>query len=233
MKILIADDEEMIRFSFINMIEDFKYKNLLIKEACDGEEAINICRDFIPDIAFIDIKMPKINGFEVIKKLKNSCENIVYIIITSHKDFNFAREAIKLGVNEYLLKPVNPVELKEAIEKSIIKLKGSILDNNFDLVEQVKNYVEKNYMKNIGIAQIAYELNITPNYLSNLFHKKTGVNLIKYLTDIRMEKAREMLAVPGIKIYQVSKNVGFQSSKHFTKIFLKYFNCNPSEYIKK
>ena len=60
MKILIADDEEMIRFGFISMIEEFKYKNLLIREASNGEETINICTEFIPDIAFIDIKMPKI-----------------------------------------------------------------------------------------------------------------------------------------------------------------------------
>jgi two-component system, response regulator YesN len=233
MKILIADDEEMIRYSIISMINEIDIRIEKIKEASDGEEMINISKKFFPDLIFVDIKMPKINGLNAIKECQTFLKNTKFIIISSYEDFGFAKEAIKLGVNEYLLKPVKPEELKESIEKTIEEFKGNSIHENYELIEQVKSFVEKNYMKNLGIAQIAYKLNITPNYLSCIFHKKTGIKFIKYLTDIRMRKSLEYLKIPGIKIYQVSQKVGFQNSKYFTKIFLKYYNCIPSEYQKK
>jgi two-component system, response regulator YesN len=232
MIILVADDEEMIRFSIVNMLEEFELKNLIIKEASDGEELIKLANEIKPQILLVDIKMPKINGLDAIKECKSFLSESIFIIISSYEDFNFAKEAIKLSVKEYLLKPVKPEELKESIEKAAILLNENIFDQNFEIIDQVKKFVDKNYMNNIGIAQIAYDHKITPNYLSYLFHKKTGINFMKYLTDIRMLKAKEMLNIPGIKIHKIAENVGFNNSKHFTKIFLKYYNCIPSEFIK-
>jgi two-component system response regulator YesN len=101
---------------------------------------------------------------------------------------------------------------------------------NKDLVDQVISFMENNYMDNIGIGQISEQLKITPNYLSTLFHKKTGINFMTYLKKIRMLRAGELLTDPNIQIHQVAERVGYFSSRHFARLFTEHYGCLPSEY---
>nr|WP_275983826.1 helix-turn-helix transcriptional regulator [Paenibacillus hamazuiensis] len=87
-------------------------------------------------------------------------------------------------------------------------------------------------MEDIGIGQIAGELNVTPNYLSSLFHKKTGCTFVKYLTRLRMYKAKELLAETGLQVQQVAEKVGYYSSRHFTKLFKDTNGVYPSDFKK-
>ncbi len=99
-----------------------------------------------------------------------------------------------------------------------------------DMVQQVIAYVDRHYMHDIGIKQIAEELHVTPNYLSSLFHKKHGSTFIKYLTESRMLKAKELLlSDPHLKVLEVAEAVGYYSTRHFTKLFTEHFGCYPSE----
>jgi len=98
-----------------------------------------------------------------------------------------------------------------------------------ELADQVESYVQANYMRDIGIGQIAEHLGVTPNYLSSLFHREKGITFVKYLTRLRMEKARELLAQPGRLVQDVSRAVGYGSSRHFSKLFQKQFGSYPSD----
>jgi len=101
---------------------------------------------------------------------------------------------------------------------------------NKDMVDQVIAFMENNYMDNIGIGQISEQLKITPNYLSTMFHRKTGINFTAYLKKIRMLKAGELLTDPNIQIHQVAERVGYFSSRHFARLFSEHYGCLPSEY---
>jgi two-component system response regulator YesN len=100
---------------------------------------------------------------------------------------------------------------------------------SIDLVKQVILYLEKHYMDDIGIGQIACMLNVSANYLSALFHKKTGVMFVKYLTRIRMLKAKELLMNSNLQVRQVAEQVGYYSTRHFTKLFTQTFGTYPSD----
>jgi len=101
---------------------------------------------------------------------------------------------------------------------------------SMDIVDQVVAFMEEHFMSNIGIGQIAEQLNITPNYLSTLFHKKTGINFMAYLKKVRMLKARELLSDPNIQVHQVANQVGYFSTRHFARLFAEHYGCLPSEY---
>jgi len=101
---------------------------------------------------------------------------------------------------------------------------------SIDVIDQVISFIEQNYRSDVSIGQIAERFYITPNYLSTLFHKKTGVNFMSYLKKIRMLKARELLADPNIQIQQVAEQVGYFSARHFARLFTEQFGCLPSEY---
>lgn len=99
-----------------------------------------------------------------------------------------------------------------------------------DLVDQAIAFINSNYMHNIGIAQIAGFLKVTPNYLSALFHKKTGESYMRFLTRTRMQKARELLlSSENPKIGQVSRQVGYYTVNYFTKLYKEYFGMSPSQ----
>jgi len=99
-----------------------------------------------------------------------------------------------------------------------------------DIISQVISFVDQHYMHDVGIGQIAEHLHITPNYLSTLFHKKTGATFMVYLTETRMLRAKELLADPNIQIQQVAEQVGYTSARYFTKLFTEFVGCYPSEY---
>jgi two-component system response regulator YesN len=98
------------------------------------------------------------------------------------------------------------------------------------LIDQAIALVDENYMRNIGIGQIAERLNITPNYLSTLFHKKTGVNFMSYVKKVRLLKAQALLSDPDVQIQRVAEQVGYFSARHFSRLFAEQFGCLPSEY---
>jgi two-component system response regulator YesN len=98
-----------------------------------------------------------------------------------------------------------------------------------DLVEQVLRYTEEHYAEDIGIGQIAAVLDVSPNYLSTLFHKKTGVTFVKHLTKLRMLKAKELLLSTNLQVKQVAEQVGYYSTRHFTKLFTEAFGRYPSD----
>jgi two-component system response regulator YesN len=101
---------------------------------------------------------------------------------------------------------------------------------SMDVVDYVVANIEMNYMNNIGIGQIAGELNITSSYLSKLFHKKTGTTFVKYLTRVRILKAKELLMESNLQIQQVAEQVGYYSTRHFTKLFTEAVGVYPSDF---
>lgn len=100
------------------------------------------------------------------------------------------------------------------------------------LIKQVIDYIEEHYMDDVGIGLIAAQLNVTANYLSTLFQKKTGVMFVKYLTNIRMLKAKELLLNTNLQVKQIAEMVGYYSTRHFTKLFTEAFGIYPSDYRK-
>ncbi|WP_219638714.1 helix-turn-helix domain-containing protein [Cohnella sp. CFH 77786] len=101
------------------------------------------------------------------------------------------------------------------------------------IVDQVISIIEEKYMDDISLGQIAAELDMTQNYLSFLFHKQTGTTFMKYLTRIRMLKAKELLSGSDMQVQQVANKVGYYSTRYFSKLFREAAGCQPSEYRKR
>lgn len=119
LKILIADDEKYERDSVITIIqENFKDK-LSVSEVKNGREAIEIAEAARPEIVIMDIKMPGINGIKAIEEIKKLAPSTYFIMLTAYDYFDFAVEAVKLNVKEYLLKPFSRVDLISKINDAM------------------------------------------------------------------------------------------------------------------
>lgn len=115
MRIIIADDEELARYSLKSMIAESEVECSLVGEAVNGEELVALVRAHLPDVAFVDIRMPKLDGLAAIAQAAVDSPDTQWIILTSYAEFDYAQTAVKLGAVEYLLKPVSPQELNEAL----------------------------------------------------------------------------------------------------------------------
>lgn len=116
MKLLIADDEYLVIDSLKYIVERFTKDVEVVGTAKSGREAIEKAMELKPDIVFMDIHMPGIDGIDAIKQIKAINSDIVFVIITAYEYFNYAKEAINLGVHEYLLKPINRNKVAETLE---------------------------------------------------------------------------------------------------------------------
>lgn len=123
MKILIVDDESFFRISFMSVIDWQERGYEIIGDASDGMEALKLIEEFLPDIVFLDISMPVMNGIEVLKKLNTLTLRPVVIMLSSYTDFEYVREAMKLGAFDYIHKPsLNEEVVLDLLKKASVKL---------------------------------------------------------------------------------------------------------------
>ncbi|MBQ4075437.1 MAG: response regulator [Clostridia bacterium] len=115
-QIFVVEDELLIRQSIRNVIENMQGPYALCGEASDGEMALSMMQDLMPDIVLTDIRMPFLDGFELIRHAKAMMPWLKIVIISGYGDFESAQKAISLGVDQYLLKPIRPPELMKTIE---------------------------------------------------------------------------------------------------------------------
>jgi two-component system, response regulator YesN len=255
--ILIVDDEITICKGIKFLIEKLDSNDIgEVLTAFSGEEAENLCSKVKPDIIITDICMPGLSGLELIRRLKESGSSSKIIVLSAHSEFEYARSAFKLGIEDYLLKPTRISKLREVLQVVISDLKGrrhtgeeydhheliiregelqapeeKNQDNN--LIDMAKRYISQNYHKDIDMATVANSLSMNYSYFSRWFKTQTSKNFCDYLTEVRMEEAKKKLVDPSVKIYEISSMVGYDNPKRFTRLFKGYFGFSPEEYRKK
>lgn len=141
-KVLVADDEFIIREGIKEAINWEKYDMEVIGEAEDGEEAVHQAIEHHIDLLLIDINMPIKNGIEAMKEVRTNLPNCKIVVISGYDDFQFAQEAIKVGVKDYLLKPISIERLEEVIQKISVELKQIEMEKRY--VSQLNRHMEKN-----------------------------------------------------------------------------------------
>ena len=232
-KVIIADDESIIRKGLRELVDWEALGLSLSAEATDGAEALELVKDLEPHILITDIKMPDMDGITLIKNIKESGSNTKIIIISAYSDYEFLKKAILLGVESYLLKPIDNDELTALLGDIITKLNKEISFNTqvkgTGVVRSVTSYIEEHYAERITLTLMADMLGMNPSYLGQLFRRETGESFADYINNYRIGKAKELLLDPRFKIYEVALKVGFTDYNYFLKIFRKITGVSPKE----
>ncbi len=252
--VVIVEDETYIRRG---MVVTTPWESLgcrVVGEAGDGREGYDLIRRLKPDIVITDVDMPVLDGIEMLRKLDGEIDT-EYIIISGYNDFDYARQAIKLGVRDYLLKPLDDDDFHSTIGKVIrqieekrtllreheqnrLLLEGKVSlarvdgfesghDSRQKYVMSAVKWIEDHYSRNIGISDAASSLEISESYLSRLFKNYMGYTFVEYLTDYRIKMAVQLLKDHHIKIYEVSEQVGYKDPKYFGILFKKKMGVTP------
>ena len=338
-KVLVIEDEELERTSIKIFLEENIPEIEIVGEAKSGYEALEIIDKNDINLLLVDINIPGIDGIEVIKYARKKLPDAVIIITTAYDDFNIAHRAIKLKVDDFLLKPIRKETLLESVKsfadrvgdstvtdkgnkllshlemelkkcsykasvdvlreyidqlykdhhdvniiskrlqdlaKMIVRIgeeivvvdtnelvvqmeklkikyllynnkhdafneivkmvdilfdkmniKGKISDNG---MESVVDYIERNLKRGISLEDVANHVNISTYYLSKIFKKEMGVNFITYVTDRKMDLAKEMLVNTDIPVLNIALDLAYNEANYFSKAFKKKTGLTPSEY---
>ncbi len=130
MIILIADDENLVRLGLKKIIKDSQLDPVEILEARNGREMVGVCQNTAPDLAFVDIKMPLLDGLEAIRAAKEFCPHTLWVMLTGFSEFKFAQNAISLGVKDYLIKPFEPEKIQEILLDAQQHVQQKHIDSN-------------------------------------------------------------------------------------------------------
>lgn len=170
-KILLVDDEGIVIDSLKFTIEKNFGAMCQIQFAKTGRAAIELSESFRPDIVFMDIQMPGLNGIEAMKEIRNIHSSAVFIVLSAYDKFSYAKQAIDMGVLEYLTKPFNGIKIVDIVKKAMneIDAKRKKMSDELEIKEKLKAVVPmlENGLIHIMITQDsnAEEMN---NYLDLL-----------------------------------------------------------------
>ena len=232
MNLLIADDENLELKVLEKTVKKHFVDELEIFASSNGRKASQICDEVKPDIALLDIEMPGMNGIELAKYIKEKYTNCIIIFITAYDRFDYAIEAIHIKAFDYLLKPWKEERLFELINTAIENVRSmqktdSIVHSQKDVI---KDYIDRNYKKDISAKDVAGILGYSDVYFSKVFKQLFDDNFINYLTKIRIDRAKVLLKDVSFNIKEVGKSVGYADSNYFTKVFKRSVGMSPSEY---
>lgn len=253
LKVLLVDDEAPILNNLNRVLAWQEMGMTVIGMARSGMEALRMAEENHPDLVLCDIRMPVMDGLTFVGKLRElglSCE---VLLLTGYQEFDYACEAIRLGVKEYICKPIHYEELGHKIKAIGAQIRSSQFKDKLynsipmfqeaasldhentkktseQLMDTAANYISEHLNSDIGIEEVANKLGISGSYFCLLFKNRFMMTFVEYVTHQRMEAAKFMLVNSDKSITTIGSGVGYQERRYFTKVFQKQIGMSPKEY---
>ena len=241
LKVVVVEDEELVRKGIVLTVDWAGAGCAVVGEAANGEEGLEVIRRYRPDLIVTDIRMPKLDGIEMLRRLREEGNRAHVVFLTAYSDFSYAQSALKLGAADYLLKPFRDGELEAVVERIQRREREERhpaapagpeeLRGKSKYVMEALNYISEHYNDpEIGVSSIAGHLGVSESHLGHVFKKETSYTLSGYLTSYRMHKAMELLKDCRSKVYEVAEQVGYRDITYFSSTFKKAVGFSPSEF---
>ncbi len=204
-KLFLVEDEDIIRTRIRDNFDWEKYGFQFSGEAPDGEMALSLIEEVKPDIVVTDIKMPFMDGLQLSKLLKKQMPWVKIVIISGFSDFEYAKQAISVGVSEYILKPVKPTELAECLNK----IKNQLDDDKKNIIELEK--YEKTFQENLEILKERF-------LLETVMYGKTPAEIIEKAYSLELDLRARYYSVVVVRIDDNDLNEGHREYLETLKI---------------
>lgn len=240
--IMLVEDEELLRQSLARHIDQLGNGYKVVCQAMDGLEALEALKKEDIHLIITDIRMPVMDGLSLARSVHEQYPHILTVILSGYADFQYAQEALRQGVFDYLLKPVSRENLESTLGKASLALQKhyeleedtSITGKDAqEIVDYVVLYIRNHYMDDIDFSDISSRMGFSSAYLTKLFNKYVGNTPLKYLTEVRIHEAKHLLLNTSLPIREVGEKVGYPDQFHFSKTFRKLTGINPTAYRQK
>jgi len=241
LRVVIVEDEEPVRRSLLEQVDWIGCGCTVVGQAADGVEGLRLIRQTAPGLVVTDIYMPRLDGLGMLRLLRQEGFAGEAAILTAHSQFSCAQEAVRLRCAEYLLKPLQPRLLEQAVTRIRTHLlrqapRTALLPELPPDIGPYSTaaaaYIAAHYGEELTVADIARYAQLSEGHLSHVFKQETGRTVIGYLTEYRMFMAKELLTDSRSRISEVAKKVGYQNLSNFSLAFKKYTGMPAMDYKK-
>lgn len=238
-EVVIVDDEPWILTGIEKTFNFDKYNMTVALKTTDPNAALEFIITKSPDVVFTDIRMPKMDGIELIRQTHIQGGEPLFVVLSGYSDYELMKQAIRNGVFDYCLKPFDDEEVSDMMERvyeSLVVENTANAEMDFetreaecsDAFNELLAYINEHYNENIRLKDLAERYYFNANYLCLLFKKKCNATFSKYLLDVRMKAADKLILETNIKIESIAYSVGFNSCSYFNKCYTSYFGISPT-----
>ena len=257
----IAEDEYYVQKSIEGRLKALDLGLTGAGAAFTGTDALELYKKQKPDLFFVDIHMPQGNGLELIERIRKEdpgCGTL-FIIISGYSDYAHMKRAIHAEVFDYLQKPISPPEFLGMMQRAVAELNrrktdagsGSAVNSeektsvslndtevfekseSTDLCDRICGYLQSHYMDDINIKTLSDRFYLSASHISHIFKNKMGVTPGKYLEDIRLKQAEQLIRNTDLLISDIAELTGYSDGNYFAKCFRKKYQISPSDIRKK
>jgi YesN/AraC family two-component response regulator len=246
MVLVVEDNADVREFIKDSLSEDFQ-----IEEASNGEQGIRKAENIIPDLIISDIMMPKMDGYELTRKLKNDekTSHVPIILLTAKSEQESKLEGLETGADDYLTKPFDTKELQIRI-KNLINIRkelqkkyskaeflykptgGKIKSIDEKFLTKVIEVIEKHLSdENFSVEECSSEVGMSRTHLHKKLKALVGKSPSRYVRTVRLYRAKQMIEEERGNISEVAYSVGFSSLAYFSKCFKDEFGYPPRDIL--
>ena len=247
--LFVDDSDEMTEFIKEAVKDNFKK----VLTACNGEKALQLTLDYMPDIIVSDVMMPKMNGYELCQRVKTDLQisHIPVVLLTAKSDDESMKSGYKSGADAYLSKPfeietllqviMNRLRDREMIRKKYMSTASmpipeavTISQADEAFLTRLNELINKNIDNTeLDTTLLCKEMCMSRASLFNKMKALTGMGSSEYITRVRMEKAMTLIKTTDMNFTEISEQVGYTSSAYFSTSFKQFTGESPSKYKKK
>ena len=257
--ILIAEDEELFRRELASATPWEELGFVLVGEAEDGEAAFALVRERKPDAILADIRMPRLDGIGLLRRIEAELpegDRPLAVLVTGHSEFGYARDALRLGAFDYILKPLDDAEFAKVLGRLAAAIDerkrartleqaaasepalaffqeyapSATRDLSDSYIEKAVAAITERYVTALGAEEVAAELGISGGHLARIFKARTGLTFAEYLMRYRMKRAVELLRDPSVRVGEVADLVGYADQRHFSVLFRRLVGLTPTSF---
>ena len=236
-QILAVDDDVIIP----EIIRFFLGKAYEITAATTGAEALVRLRRDRVDVVVLDHRLPDRTGLDVLIELRSIHPMLPVVMLTGYGSEWICASAFKLGVTDYLQKPVSAVDLVAAVQRILSPGvdrsesvgKGQVPGDFTPCclpIQRAIGLIQQRYWDQLSLSALARQVGMSKYRLSHRFREVLGVTFRDYLLTVRLERAKKLLAAGHMSITEVAQAVGFGDLPRFDKVFKRYTGFTPSAY---
>ncbi|WP_158630055.1 AraC family transcriptional regulator [Cohnella sp. AR92] len=242
--VLVAEDEPLLLRTLVHQIERTDPFFQVVFAAGDGESALRFVNDVqVPDVIITDIHMPVLDGIGLIKAVERDYPAVKKVIISGYSEFDYAQQALKMNVLDYLLKPVKKQDLDDLLSRLKIRISGErsaikspipLSNRQYtaeEIVKSVAEFIKTNYARELSLEDIARQYNVNAPHLSKIFLKYAGESPSRYIMSLRMNEAKHLLSLPKeLSVKEIGEVVGYPDPYYFSRIFKQFTGMTPTDY---
>lgn len=243
--VFFADDEPWVLVTLKNLVDWNALGFIISGEAQDGKLALERIERIRPHLVISDIRMPGMNGLELLEMIREKEWQTEVILISGYSDFEYARKAMRFGCRGYLMKPVDEIEMKDYLERVKLKLDERLKLTGVEdgkgeeafvsekiMVQNMVRYIRENCGSPISLKYISEKFKVSESHISNMIKKNTGKSFSDHLMEYRIQKAQVLLRSTNESIESIAEKVGYPDYFYFLKVYKKATGISPTVYRK-